>query len=180
MLALNEATQAWVEREYHRQPHSETRELPLERFVNGPNVGRTSPSSEELRRAFVAERTRRQRRSDGTISLATIRFEIPSRYRHLRTLSVRAVAWDLTCVWLVDARTATVLAPLYPINKQRNADGQRRSLEPVAGPETAAILPADGIAPLLRRYLAEHAATGLPAPYLPTAPEIESDDKEPV
>jgi putative transposase len=180
LLALNEATQAWVEREYHRQPHSETRERPIERFVAGPSVGRTSPSSEALRRAFVAELTRRQRRSDGTMSLATIRFEIPSRFRHLRTLSVRAAAWDLSCVWLVDARTATVLAPLYPIDKQRNADGKRRSLEPVAGPETAAIRPADGIAPLLRRYLAEHAATGLPAPYLPTAPEIESDDKEPV
>ena len=128
----------------------------------------------------MAERTRTQRRSDGTLSLATIRFEIPSRFRHLRTLRVRAAAWDLSCVWLVDARTATVLAPLYPLDKQRNADAKRRALEPVAGPETAAILPADGIAPLLRRYLAEHAATGLPAPYLPTAPEIGPDDQEPI
>jgi transposase InsO family protein len=177
LLALNEATQAWVEREYHRAKHGETGELPIERFVNGPSVGRPSPSSADLRRAFLAELKRKQRRSDGTISLATIRFEIPSRYRHLRTLSVRAAAWDLSRVWLVDARTATVLAPLYPIDKQRNADGQRRGLEPVAVAETAAISPPDGIAPLLRRYLAEHAATGLPAPYLPTAPEL--DAKEP-
>lgn len=180
LLALNEATQAWVEREYHRHKHSATGELPIERFVNGPSVGRTSPLSEDLRRAFLAEIKRTQRRSDATISLATIRFEIPSRYRHLRTLSVRSAAWDLSCVLLVDSRTGSVLAPLYPIDKQRNADGRRRTLEPVAVAETNAVPPPDGIAPLLRRYLAEHAATGLPAPYLPTAPEIEKEQKEPV
>lgn len=178
--ALNEATQAWVEREYHREPHGETGELPIERFVSGPSVGRPSPSSEELRRAFLAETQRRQRRSDGTISLHARRFEIPSRYRHLRTLSVRFAAWDLSCVLLVDARTATVLAPLYPVDKQRNADAQRRRLEPVGAGEMVGVPPADGIAPLLRRYLAEHAATGLPAPYLPTAAERNADEKEPV
>jgi len=180
LAALNEATQAWIEREYHRERHGETGEVPVERFVNGPSVGRPSPSSEDLRRAFVAETRRKQRRSDGTISLANIRFEVPSRYRHLGRLSVRFAAWDLSCVLLVDPRTGQVLTPLYPVDKQRNADGRRRSLEPVALAESTAEPAPDGIAPVLRRYIAEHAATGLPAPYLPTEAEIEKEEKEPV
>jgi putative transposase len=40
---LNEATQAWVEREYHRTRHSELGCTPLERYLRGPDVGRDSP-----------------------------------------------------------------------------------------------------------------------------------------
>jgi putative transposase len=39
---------------------------------------------------------RLQRRSDGAVSLAGQRFEIPSRYRHLGTVSLRYARWDLT------------------------------------------------------------------------------------
>ena len=38
---------------------------------------------------------RRQRRSDGTISLAGVRFEIPARYRPMQTLQISYVRWDL-------------------------------------------------------------------------------------
>lgn len=50
--ALNHATQAWVEMEYNRARHSEIGEAPAERFLRGPDVGRPSPTSEELRLAF--------------------------------------------------------------------------------------------------------------------------------
>jgi putative transposase len=63
---LNEATQAW---EYHRTVHRELGVTPLERYLAGPTVGRECPGSEELRAAFRIEVTRRQRRSDGTVSL---------------------------------------------------------------------------------------------------------------
>ena len=77
---LNQATQAWVEQEYHRTHHAEIGDTPLARYLAGPNVARPCPDSAELRAAFRIEITRRQRRSDGTVSLAGRRFEIPARF----------------------------------------------------------------------------------------------------
>jgi transposase InsO family protein len=163
---LNEATQAWVELEYNRARHSELGCAPLARYLEGPEVGRPGPTSEALRRAFRAEATRTQRRSDGTIPLAGRRFEVPSRFRHLARVTVRYARWDLRTVDLIDPHTRAVLGALYPLDKTRNASGRRRPLEPT--PETLpAAAPRPGIAPLLHRLLAEYAATGLPPAYLP-------------
>ncbi len=75
---LNEITQAWVEQEYHRAKHSEIGTTPLCRYLDVKHVGRDCPDSAALRRAFRCTVSRRQRRSDGTITLAGVRFEIPS------------------------------------------------------------------------------------------------------
>ncbi|RMG54460.1 MAG: IS481 family transposase, partial [Gammaproteobacteria bacterium] len=81
--------------------------------------------------------------------------------------------WDLRTVDLIDPHTGEILCPLYPLDKSGNAGGQRRALDTPA-PEPA---PPDGktMPPLLRKLLAEHAATGLPPAYLspPTDPESE-------
>ena len=95
LTLLNEATQAWVEKEYQRKVHSEIGQSPLERALGSPSLVRPSPSSDELRRAFRTETTRAQRRSDGTITVGGIRFEIPSRYRTLVRVAVRVARWDL-------------------------------------------------------------------------------------
>ena len=58
---LNQASQAWVEIEYHRAVHRETGCSPLERFAQAADVLRTSPSSNALRDAFRLESKRRQR-----------------------------------------------------------------------------------------------------------------------
>ena len=170
---LNEATQAWIEMEYQRRMHSEIGQTPLERFLNSPNVGRECPPIEELRLAFGQEVARTQRRSDGTISLEGIRFEIPSRFRHLDRIHVRYASWDLSYVHLVDARASTVLARLYPLDRVRNAEGLRRSLEPIADAPvgTANASTTDPIAPLLRQLLQDYSATGLPPAYLPQITE---------
>jgi hypothetical protein len=78
---LNRATQAWAEEEYQRHLHSETKQSPLDRFRTGPSVGRPCPSSDQWRRAFRTEMSRKQRTSDGTITVAGVRYEIPSAYR---------------------------------------------------------------------------------------------------
>lgn len=162
---LNQATQAWVEHEYHRTHHCEIDATPLERYLAGPNVRRECPDTEALCAAFRVEVARRQRRSDGTVSLEGSRFEIPARYRHLARAHLRYARWNLTRVDLVDPRTGAVLCPLQPLDKSANADGQRRRLTPVT--TDLPPLPASGMAPLLRLLLAEYAATGLPPGYLP-------------
>jgi transposase InsO family protein len=162
---LNQATQAWVEQEYHRSVHSEINATPLECYLAGPNVRRDCPATSVLSAAFRIEVARRQRRSDGTVSLAGQRFEIPARYRHLTVVHLRYARWDLTQVDLVDPRTAAILCPVKPLDKSANADGQRRRLSPVT--TDLSPLPPSGIAPLLRQLLADYAATGLPPAYLP-------------
>ena len=162
---LNQASQAWVEQEYHRSVHTEIDTTPLERYLAGPNVRRDCPSTATLCAAFRVEVARRQRRSDGTVSLAGERFEIPARYRHLAVVHLRYARWDLTQVDLVDPRTSAILCPVKPLDKSANANGQRRRL--VAVSADSAPLPPSGIAPLLRQLLAEYAATGLPPAYLP-------------
>lgn len=161
---LNEATQAWVEMEYHRAVHSETDQAPITRWLDGPSVSRDSPTLDELRLALTAGKTRIQRRSDGTLSVKGVRFELPSRFRHLRKLQIRYAGWDLSHVWLIDERTGTVLARLFPLDKTRNADAVRRPIDPP--PQDMAVEPS-GIAPLLRKLMAEYAATGLPPAYIP-------------
>ena len=170
---LNRATLAWLELEYNRKEHSEIGTTPIARFLAGPSVLRPSPSSDELRRAFRRQELRTQRRSDGTLTVSGVRYEIPSRYRTLMRLAVRYATWDLSSVELVDARTGVQLTTLLPLDKQKNADGKRRALdsEPEVGPEPEP----SGIAPLLRELMAEYAATGLPPAYVPLSTRTKEE-----
>ena len=180
---LNRATQAWVEQEYQRHFHSELKQSPLERCLAGPSVGRPCPSSDALRRAFRTEITRTQRRSDGTITVEGIRYEVPSAYRTLVRATVRVARWDLSSVDLVDPRTGTHLATLLPLDKERNADRQRRALpDDATSPDTSASPAAVGVAPLLRAQMAAYAATGLPPAYLPkhdNRPKHDIEESDP-
>lgn len=167
---LNEATCAWVEQEYHRSEHAEIGQTPLARYLAGPNVARPCLAAADLAAAFRIEVERRQRRSDGTVSLAGRRFEIPARYRHLARVHLRYARWDLTGVDLIDPRSGTVLCPVRPLDRAANADGERRALE-ASATEISPLPPSSGIAPLLRKLLADYAATGVPPAYLPPLDE---------
>lgn len=162
---LNEATLAWVELEYNRKVHSETGQTPLHRFLNDKDVGRPCPDTEKLKLAFTTEVQRTQRRSDGTLSLEGIRFEIPSRYAHLERLCVRYASWDLSWVYLSDLKTGAILCRLYPQDKKKNTEGLRAPKTPlVSSPDPVAT---PGLAPLLKKIIQQYATTGLPPAYLP-------------
>jgi hypothetical protein len=177
LALLNTATQAWVEQEYHRTIHSELKKTPLERYLEGPNVGRDSPSSDALRQVFRTEITRTQRRSDGTVTVEGVRFEVPAAYRTLVRLRLRVARWDLSRVNLVDPRTGVHLATLLPLDKVKNADRKRRVLPLDAAAPAPPRKPA-GIAPLLRELMAEYAATGLPPAYLTKHESTDSNPEE--
>ena len=172
---LNRATIAWLEQEYHHRPHSEIGTTPLARYLDAPNVGRPSPSMEALVRAFRMQVQRVQRRSDGTITVEGVRFEVPSAYRTLRTVLVRVARWDLSRVELVDPRTEGHLATLYPLDKHANADARRRALAPVTSTPTPK---PTGMATHLRQLMEQHAATGLPPGYLPKHELADANDDE--
>jgi hypothetical protein len=116
-------------------------------------------------------------------------------------LTVRYARWDLSQVDLVNPRQGTMLAALYPLDRQANANGQR-SLFPLEPPAAAGDNhapgdrqptgqpdrpsrdqqpaepehPAPELPPLLQQILDAYAATGLPPAYLPKNPPTQRGD----
>lgn len=168
---LNEATIAWVEFEYHRKFHSEISTTPMERYLQAKNVGRTCPDTTLLSHTFCAEVKRKQRRSDGTLTLDGCRFEVPSQYRHVDVLHIRYARWDLSHAVLVDPHTNTCLDTLYPQDKSANADAVRRTFASLSNKPEQGTTEPTGIAPLLKKLMADYSATGLPPAYLPKKEE---------
>jgi transposase InsO family protein len=169
---LNDVSQPWVEMEYNRKVHSEIGQTPLQRFLNHKNVAQPCPATEKLQLAFTTEARRLQRRSDGTLTLEGIRFEVPSRFGHLSELWLRYASWDLSTVHLADPKTGAILCRIYPVDKRKNAEGRRA---PRNGPTASAPPPPPaGMAPLLQKILHQYALTGLPPAYLPQPPNPQN------
>lgn len=167
---LNKSTHAWIEREYHQKLHSEIGCTPLARYLKDKDVGRPCPDGKTLRHAFCIQVHRKQRKSDGTVSLDGKRFEVPSQYRHLDILYIRYARWNMADIWLVDPDSNTLLSMIYPQDKSENASGIRRNLTPVEEGITTTDnenTAPTGMAPLLKELMADYAATGLPPAYLP-------------
>ena len=165
--ALNEATQAWVEMEYNHKTHSELGKSPLQCYLQDKDVGRPCPASEPLRQAFTAEVSRTVRRSDGTVSLGGVRFELPSRYGHFEQVTLRVASWNLSYVSLCDPKSGLLLCRLYPLDKNKNAQGQRAAKASLLAQPAAPVPAPTTMAPLLQKLIKDYATTGLPPAYLP-------------
>jgi transposase InsO family protein len=181
---LNQLTQLWVEYEYNQRYHREIAATPIDRYRQERRIGRECPGSEALREAFQRTETRRQRTSDGTISVARVRFEIPSRYRQLSEIRVRFAQWDLSHVQLLDPNSDRALCRLYPLDKHANADGQRRVREPVDNGSLPVDTPVgstdtddDQLPALMRQWQADFAATGLPCAYVKPINKQDASDE---
>ncbi len=161
---LNDATIAWIEMEYHRKIHSETKQTPIERFLDGPFVDRKSPTLTELKQQFTVEENRSLRRSDCTISLGGRRYEVPSRFRHLKQVTIRYASWNLASVMIVNRETGHTICPIYPLDSEKNAQGQRRTMVAASNPKPRRN---SGIAPLLKEQMRMLEERGNPAAYLP-------------
>lgn len=172
---LNRATQAWAELEYNREVHSEIATSPLERLVHDKSVGRPCPDTAELRLAFCVEESRVQRRTDGTVSIKGVRFEVPSRMRHIERLHILYQTWDLSVAYLVDSKGGRLITEIYPQDKTKNSSAVRRAITPDASAPSSTLSQTEPIPPLLRRLLADYAATGLPPAYIPKDEEDKSD-----
>jgi transposase InsO family protein len=166
LFFVNQAAQAWAEQDYQRRRHSEIKTTPLQRMLNGPDVSRPTPASDFLRLAFTRRLSRTPRRSDATVTVDGVRYELPVRFAQLRSVILRSASWDKSQMTLVDANTDAPLARLLPQDKAKNASGMRRSIHPDNAPETGEPT-ADPLPALLRKWMADYAATGLPPAYLP-------------
>ncbi len=164
---LNHSSQAWVEMEYNKTRHSDIGTSPVQRMLEGKDVSRPAPDEEQLRFAFTVCESRNQRKSDGTVSINGVRFEIPSRFHHIPRLHVCFANWDKSMAWLMDQRTGKQIAQIYPQDKIKNASGKRK----IKSRPEHTILPDETLKEsepaLLRKLMAEYAQSGMPPAYLP-------------
>ena len=161
---LNEVTQAWVEQDYHKRIHSEIKETPLHRFMNAKNVLRNAPTVQEIRVAFRTTVQRTPRKTDSTVTLDGIRFQIPNVFSHLNCITLRYARWDLGEAEIVDEDTRKHIETVYPVDKLSNSRGLRGEkseeflpIDLVPESDDLLDLRNDNLPPLLSRCLKEHA-----------------------
>ena len=168
---LNTASQAWVEQEYNASVHSETKEKPLNRFLDGKSVIRQAPSYEYLRRAFRMCVPRRQRRSDGTFTLDGVRFQVPTRFRHLENLTLAYARWDLSRATILDPDTLLEIEDTFPLNKVMNSSMKRKPVHRFQ-PPLSSDSENENLPPLLQRYLQKQASESFITGYIPLEKEV--------
>ena len=85
-------------------------------YLAALQVGRQAPLGLAMPQAFIRRETCRQRRSEGTLTVAGKRFSLPSRHRHLDQVAIGYAAWDLDAVFLVHHSTDVIFrARLGPV-----------------------------------------------------------------
>ncbi len=170
---LNQYTQPWVTFDYNQSIHSETGQKPIDRYMTERNVTSRSPDYNELGRAFRRVVSRLQRLSDGTVSLDGVTFQVPRAFRHMRKLHIAYCQWDLSSASIVDEQTHIEAAPLFPIDKNRNADGRRAPLPNLLEVENGnentktKIVDSNVIPPLLSRYMKDFEKQSPVAGFIP-------------
>jgi transposase InsO family protein len=107
---LNQSLLAWLEVVYHRKPHSELGQAPLERFRQQPTPTARPVDPETLRQAFL-HRAQRKVTKTATISFQGNRYRLPA-YLRGQTIELRYDPSDLTHleVWF----QGTFLQPAQP------------------------------------------------------------------
>ena len=177
---LNDATIAWLEHDCHRRVHRELGVAPLQRLKQSDNASRDCPDGAALRSAFRIAVKRTLRRSDGTLSLDGVRFQVPKPWRHLLEARLRYARWDLTVAELVTG-SDDCLCLLHPLDKRAHADAVRRPAVVAGDADDADAGPGAGKAEtpaLLGKILRKQAATGLPPAWMPFRGDADNASDE--
>ncbi len=165
---LNVYTQAWVEKEYNNRIHSETKQEPIKRYIESEDVLRPSPSYDDLNRIFRRTVTRNLRKTDGTITIDGVRYQVPQHLRHMHKLSLRYICWDSSYVTITDPDTKVDIVDIYPVNKTLNSIKRNRKDIGAADTPIKSDVSSSSVPPLLERLLNEYKQeTGNIAGYIP-------------
>lgn len=89
LKTLNDATVAWAEQAYHRRVHRALNITPLKRLLDSDDASRPCLVRDELGAVFRITVRNTLRRSDGSLSLEGIRYQVPAPRRLLGTLWIR-------------------------------------------------------------------------------------------
>ena len=172
---LNTVTQAWVEQDYHVKVHSEINQTPFDRFFNSKNVFRPAPEYNDLKCSFRIKITRIIRKTDATITLDGVRFQIPQCYAHMESLLLRYARWDLGEAEILCPDTHKSLCFISPVNKLLNSNAARKDIEEKLPYQEVSIQDEDGfldldtyqLPPLLAHCLKKHAQQYPLSGYIP-------------
>ncbi len=118
---LNHAAQAWVEQDYHRKHASGNRRDASAADARRPECRTPGAGRRPLHLAFTRQIIRTPRRGDATVVVDGVRYELPPRFGHLRTVTLRSPSWDKSQMTLVDPQTGGPVARLLPQDKAENA-----------------------------------------------------------
>ena len=89
LKTLNDATVAWAEQDYHHRAHRALNITPLTRLLDSDDASRPCLVRDELAAVFRITVKSTLRRSDGSLSLGGIRYQVSAPRRHLGTLWIR-------------------------------------------------------------------------------------------
>lgn len=162
---LNDFTNAWVHEEYNGKLHSEVKSNPRSIFFDEKRVFRDCPSGEDLGLFFTRHESRTPRRGDATISILGKRFEIPDRYRNIKSIYVRFRHWDISRAWIVDPERDELVETIYPQDTLKNYNLPRKQIHKNVSVTMDDAAP-DAPAPLLQKMMEDYSAHGLPSLYL--------------
>ena len=71
---------------------------------------------------------RKQRLTDGTVSIEGVHFQIPMKFRHMERLTLAYARWDLSEASIVDPNTREIIVDIFPVDKTRNSSMKRPNL----------------------------------------------------
>lgn len=146
---LNLCTNAWIHGEHNHGKHRSLDQKPAQRF-NSHKVGRPAPNDPEiLRKAFTITIPRMVRKSDNSITVDGIRFQLPDSYVGDNSVKVAYARWDLSWVHLVHPVSGEFAQRIFPVNPESNAQGKRLPKK-VSQPSDLRVSPLMG--QYIRRY----------------------------
>jgi len=172
---LNKVTIAWIEEDYHVKIHSETGQTPMDRFLNEKNVLRDFLDFNTLKKSFRKTITRSVRKTDGTLTIDGIRFQIPQQYAFMESLTLRYARWDLGEAEIVCPQTKKDVCTIFPIDKISNSNAIRKERDSKNSVKTEHSfdleedfldLNTDHLVPLLAHCLTEYSKKNIHNGYL--------------
>ena len=172
---LNQSLLAWLEVVYHRKPHSEIGQAPLERFRQQPNPAARPVDPTTLRQAFLHRDTRKVTKT-ATISFQSNRYRVPD-YLRGQTIELRYDPFDLSHLelWFQDiflqvAQPERLVKPTHP---DLDLDPIPASPPPETGLDYLALLRAE------HQRLIQAQLDGIHFSQLASPPQAQQNDNRP-
>jgi hypothetical protein len=150
---LNQVTTAFLSEEYQNTLHRGFNGIPRERYLAGPRLNIPLPEEEGiLTKVFTRIKEVPIKKSDASIVIDTIRYQVPPKLLHFRKLHIAYARWQKSFVFVVNTLTNEREMRLFPVHKLRNADFNRSDLKCPEGRD----IDMSRAAPYLQKILKNH------------------------
>jgi hypothetical protein len=130
--------------------------------------------------------TRTVRKTDSTVTLDGVRFQVPQCYTHMDSLFLRYARWDLGEAEILCPDSYKSLCVIIPLDKLANSSGIRKSIRTdtqedipnTSADDTFLDLNTDQLPPLLANCLRKHAQQYPLGGYIPIQTKEDQTDEK--